>query len=313
MAFNRKHILSMQDMTREEIEEIIRTAAMMRPILESSSKRAPHLQGKSIINLFYENSTRTRTSFELACKYTQAVTANIAAAASSVAKGETLLDTVKNIEALGADVVVIRHPHSGAPHFVAENVNCSIVNAGDGVNEHPTQSLLDIYTIMRQKGSLEGLKVAIVGDVLHSRVARSNVFGMATMGAQVTLCGPATLLPRIKELGLAKFTTSLDEALEGADVVMPLRIQSERQDKGTFPSTDEYFNNFGVSTKRLAAAKPDYIVMHPGPLNRGVEITSEVADGPHSVILEQVTNGVAVRMAVLYLLTRRGSDGKHTY
>ena len=305
MAFKPKDLLSLRDVEREEIEMILSTAASMRPLLESPTKKTAHLQGKSIVTLFYENSTRTRMSFELASKYMSAAAANISASASSVAKGETLIDTGKTLDRMGTDVIIIRHPMSGAPHLLAQHVNAAVINAGDGVNEHPTQALLDMFTIQRHKGHLDGLKVAIIGDVNHSRVARSNIFGLHTMGAEVALCAPPTLMPvQMEELGVRTYTR-VEEAVEGADVVMGLRIQKERQEEGNFPSLREYSAFFGINEENLKYAKPDALVMHPGPMNRGVEITSDVADSDQSVINEQVTSGVAVRMALLYMLTRR--------
>ena len=306
MAFKHKDLLSLRDVEREEIEMILSTAASMRPLLDSPTKKTAHLQGKSIVTLFYENSTRTRMSFELASKYMSAAAANISASASSVAKGETLIDTGKTLDRMGTDVIIIRHPMSGAPHLLAQHVNAAVINAGDGVNEHPTQALLDMFTIQRHKGHLDGLKVAIIGDVNHSRVARSNIFGLHTMGAEVALCAPPTLMPvQMEELGVKTYTRA-EEAVEGADVVMGLRIQKERQEEGNFPSLREYSAFFGINEENLKYAKPDALVMHPGPMNRGVEITSDVADSDQSVINEQVTSGVAVRMALLYLLTRKG-------
>ena len=306
MAFKHKDLLSLRDVEREEIEMILQTAASMRPLLDSPTKKTAHLQGKSIVTLFYENSTRTRMSFELASKYMSAAAANISASASSVAKGETLIDTGKTLDRMGTDVIIIRHPMSGAPHLLAQHVNAAVINAGDGVNEHPTQALLDMFTIQRHKGHLDGLKVAIIGDVNHSRVARSNIFGLHTMGAEVALCAPPTLMPvQMEELGVRTYTR-VEEAVEGADVVMGLRIQKERQEEGNFPSLREYSAFFGINEENLKYAKPDALVMHPGPMNRGVEITSDVADSDQSVINEQVTSGVAVRMALLYLLTRKG-------
>ena len=306
MAFKHTDLLSLRDVEREEIEMILSTAASMRPLLESPTKKTAHLQGKSIVTLFYENSTRTRMSFELASKYMSAAAANISASASSVAKGETLIDTGKTLDRMGTDVIIIRHPMSGAPHLLAQHVNAAVINAGDGVNEHPTQALLDMFTIQRHKGHLNGLKVAIIGDVNHSRVARSNIFGLHTMGAEVALCAPPTLMPvQMEELGVRTYTR-VEEAVEGADVVMGLRIQKERQEEGNFPSLREYSAFFGINEENLKYAKPDALVMHPGPMNRGVEITSDVADSDQSVINEQVTSGVAVRMALLYLLTRKG-------
>ena len=306
MAFKHKDLLSLRDVEREEIEMILSTAASMRQLLDSPTKKTAHLQGKSIVTLFYENSTRTRMSFELASKYMSAAAANISASASSVQKGETLLDTGRTLDRMGTDVIIIRHPMSGAPHLLAQHVNAAVINAGDGINEHPTQALLHMFTINRNKGHLDGLKVAIVGDVLHSRVARSNIFGLHTMGAEVALCAPPTLMPaQMEELGVKTYTR-VEEAVEGADVVMGLRIQKERQEEGNFPSLREYSEFFGINEERMKYAKPDALIMHPGPINRGVEITSDAADCEQSVINEQVTSGVAVRMALLYLLTRKG-------
>ncbi|NLU27874.1 MAG: aspartate carbamoyltransferase catalytic subunit, partial [Hungateiclostridium thermocellum] len=299
--------LGLKDLTAEEIQYILNTAKTMKVILLSKNKKAPHLQGKSIITLFYENSTRTRLSFELASKYLSANAANISVAASSVAKGETLIDTGKTIDMMGADVIVIRHSMSGAPHLLARNVKASVINAGDGMNEHPTQALLDMFTIIEKKGSLKGLKVAIIGDIYHSRVARSNIWGMTKLGAEVSVAGPSTLMPpELDKTGVKVFTT-VQEALIDADVVMGLRIQKERQKSGLFPSLREYSRFFGLDEKRLKLAKEDALILHPGPVNRGVELPSSVIDSERSFINEQVTNGVAVRMALLYLLTRRDS------
>jgi len=307
MKLKNKDILGLKDMTAEEIGHVMSTARTMKMILESNSKKTPHLQGKSIVTLFYENSTRTRLSFELASKYMGASSANISASSSSVAKGETLIDTGKTIDAMGTDIIIIRHPMSGAPHLLARNVKASVINAGDGMDEHPTQALLDIFTIMEKRGSLKGMRVAIIGDIYHSRVARSNIWGMTTLGAEVGVAGPSTLMPPgIEQTGVKVYST-VQEALIDADVVMGLRIQLERQKKGLFPSIREYAKYFGLDEKRLKLAKKDALVLHPGPINRGVEISTFVADGEQSVINEQVTNGVAVRMALLYLLTRRDS------
>jgi len=307
MILKSKDLLGLKDLTAEEIQYILNTAKTMKVILLSKNKKAPHLQGKSIITLFYENSTRTRLSFELASKYLSANAANISVAASSVAKGETLIDTGKTIDMMGADVIVIRHSMSGAPHLLARNVKASVINAGDGMNEHPTQALLDMFTIIEKKGSLKGLKVAIIGDIYHSRVARSNIWGMTKLGAEVSVAGPSTLMPpELDKTGVKVFTT-VQEALIDADVVMGLRIQKERQKSGLFPSLREYSRFFGLDEKRLKLAKEDALILHPGPVNRGVELPSSVIDSERSFINEQVTNGVAVRMALLYLLTRRNS------
>jgi len=275
--------------------------------LDSNNKKAPHLQGKSIITLFYENSTRTRLSFELASKYLSAASANIAASSSSVSKGETLIDTGRTIDRMGTDLIIIRHPMSGAPHLLARNIKASVINAGDGMNEHPTQALLDMFTMLEHKGTLKGLRVAITGDILHSRVARSNIWGLQKMGADVILGAPSTLMPKYIERTGVKVAKSIEEAISGADVVMGLRIQLERQKKGLFPSTREYSKFFGVDEEKLKLAQPDCLVMHPGPVNRGLELTSTVIDGDNSTIDEQVTSGVAIRMALLYLMTRRNS------
>ena len=306
MALKRKDLLSMRDLSAEEIAEILDTAALMKHIIDSNNKKTPHLAGKSIVTLFYENSTRTRMSFELASKYMSAAAANVSASASSIQMGETLIDTGKTLDMMGTDILIIRHPMAGAPHLLARNVNAGVINAGDGMNEHPTQALLDMLSIRERKGTLQGLKVAIVGDVAHSRVARSNLWGLTTAGSEVWLAGPSTLMPLELEKTGARVTNRVEEAVEGADVVMGLRIQLERQQQGLFPSVREYSDLFGLNEQRLRLAKPDAIVMHPGPLNRGVEIATSVADGDQSVITEQVKNGVAVRMALLYLLTRRG-------
>lgn len=310
MNLKSKDLLGLRDISAEEIEYILNTAKTMKYILSSNNKKTAHLQGKSIITLFYENSTRTRLSFELASKYMGANAANISASSSSVQKGETLIDTGRTIDSMGSDVIVIRHPMSGAPHLLAQNTKSSVINAGDGTNEHPTQALLDMFTMVEKKGALKGLKVAIIGDVLHSRVARSNIWGLTKMGAEVNVSGPATLMPPgIDRLGVNVFST-VQEAILDADVVMSLRIQLERQKKGLFPTIREYSRFFGLDDKRLKLAKEDALVMHPGPVNRGVELSSAVMDGEQSVIDEQVTNGVAIRMALLYLLTRRGTGNE---
>lgn len=308
MNLSSKDILGLRDMPGEEIQHILDTARTMKYILTTNNKKTPHLQGKSIITLFYENSTRTRLSFELASKYMSASAANISASSSSVSKGETLIDTGRTIDRMGSDVIIIRHPMSGAPHLLAQHTKASVINAGDGTNEHPTQALLDMLTIQEKKGSLQGLKIAIIGDVLHSRVARSNIWGMLKLGADVRVAGPTTLLPQGIERTGAKVYSTIQEALIDADVVMGLRIQLERQKKGLFPTIREYSRFFGLDDKRLKLAKEDALVMHPGPVNRGVEMSSQVIDCEQSVIDEQVTNGVAVRMALLYLLTRRGGN-----
>ena len=298
----KKDLISMNDLSKEEIIKILDSASFMKQIILSGNKKAPHLQGKSIVTLFYENSTRTRMSFELASKYLGAASANISASASSVAKGETLIDTGRTLDMMGTDIIIIRHPMSGAAALLAKNVNASVINAGDGMNEHPTQSLLDIFSLREKMGSLEGLKVAIVGDIYHSRVARSNIIGMSKMGARVVLAAPATLMPPcIEEMG-AEIASSADQAVRDADAVMGLRIQKERQQAGLLPSLREYFRYYSLDEERISLAKPDAVIMHPGPMNRGVEISSSVADGGASIINEQVRSGVAVRMALLHLL-----------
>jgi aspartate carbamoyltransferase catalytic subunit len=305
-----RHLLGIDGLDEREITLILDTAVAMKEIGTRSVKKVPTLRGRTVVNLFFEPSTRTRTSFEIAEKRLSADTLSIATATSSVTKGESLLDTVRNIEAMAPDMIVIRHASSGAPHLLARMCQSAIVNAGDGMHEHPTQALLDAFTIREHKKRLAGLKVAIIGDLLHSRVLRSNLLLLRTMGAEVWACGPATLLPPgIEGLG-AHVTSRIEDALEGADVVMMLRIQQERMHGHFIPSTREYFSLFGLTRERLRLAAPDAIVMHPGPMNRGVEIDSEVADGPGSVILEQVSNGVAVRMAVLYLLAGREAGGE---
>jgi aspartate carbamoyltransferase catalytic subunit len=297
-----RHLLGIAGLEADEISLILDTAVAMKEIGGRAIKKVPTLRGRTVVNLFFEPSTRTRTSFEVAEKRLSADTLSIAVATSSVTKGETLLDTVRNLEAMAPDMIVMRHASSGAPHLLARLCRSSIINAGDGMHEHPTQALLDAYTIREHKRRLGGLKVAIVGDLLHSRVLRSNVQLLNKMGARVWACAPPTLMPRdLPRFGVTA-TTRIDEAVDGADVVMMLRIQHERMHGHFIPSTREYFELFGLTPARIARASADVIIMHPGPMNRGVEIDSEVADGPYSVILEQVSNGVAVRMAVLYLL-----------
>jgi aspartate carbamoyltransferase catalytic subunit len=303
MAFNHKHILGIEQMSAEDITLILDTAESFKEISLRSIKKVPTLRGKTIINIFFEASTRTRTSFEIAGKRLSADTVNISASTSAVVKGETLEDTAKNLEAMKPDIIVMRHSCSGAPHYLAERCDFSVVNAGDGAHEHPSQALLDLLTMRQQKGRIEGLTVAIIGDITHSRVARSNVYALNKLGAEVRLCGPGTMLPPgIERLG-ARVFNSIDDAVNGADVVMMLRIQQERQGKTMLPSLREYSMFYGLSPERMKLAKPDAIVMHPGPMNRGVEISSSVADGAQNVILDQVENGVAVRMALLYLVS----------
>ncbi|MFH1679417.1 MAG: aspartate carbamoyltransferase catalytic subunit [Candidatus Eisenbacteria bacterium] len=303
MKLARKDLLGLDGTAREEIELILNTAGTFKEVLRRKIPKVPTLRGKTAVNLFFEASTRTRVSFELAVKRLSADSVSIAKTMSSAEKGETLLDTVRNLQAMKIDFLIVRHSASGAPHFLASRLDASVINAGDGAHEHPTQALLDLFTMRERFGSFEGLRVAIVGDVLHSRVARSNVFGLRTVGARVTLCGPRTFLPTgIESLGV-DVETSVDRAIDGADVVMVLRIQRERQDGCFLPTLREYAALFGITRKRADRLKPGCLIMHPGPINRGVEIEPEVADGPRSVILDQVTNGVAVRMAVIYLLS----------
>jgi aspartate carbamoyltransferase catalytic subunit len=298
----KKDLLGIDDLSKDDIYRLLETAEAMREIGERPIKKVPTLRGKTVVNLFYEPSTRTRTSFEIAEKRLSADTLNIAVQSSSVLKGETLADTAMNIEAMSPDMIVLRHASSGACHLLSRICRSRIINAGDGMHEHPTQALLDAFTIRQHKNTFEGLKVVIVGDLLHSRVLRSNVLLLTKLGADVWVSGPPTLVPRgIEQLGV-RVTTSVDDAVVGADVIMMLRIQQERMQGAYFPSLREYFNLFGMTVDRIGRANANVIIMHPGPMNRGVEIASEVADGPYSVILEQVANGVAVRMAVLYLL-----------
>ena len=300
--WTKKDLLSIYDLSAEEILHILDTAEEFKKVSQRRVKKVPALRGKTVVNFFVEPSTRTRTSFELAEQRLSADIINISAEGSSLKKGETLLDTVKNIEALQVDLIVMRHSATGAPNFLAERVGCGIVNAGDGAHSHPTQALLDLFTIREKKGSFKGLNVSIIGDIRHSRVARSDMWGLLKLGANVTFAGPATLVPEeFRELGV-RVCHNLPEALEGADVVNLLRIQHERQRSGFFPSIGEYSGIFGLNESVLKYMKPDAMIMHPGPINRGVELASALADGERSVILEQVTNGLAVRMAVLFLV-----------
>ena len=304
----RKHLLGISELSPAEIAHVLDTAETFREISAREIKKVPTLRGRTVINLFFEPSTRTRTSFEIAAKRLSADTINISSSSSSVAKGETLLDTARNLEAMSPDFIVIRHPSSGAPHALARVCRAAVINAGDGAHEHPTQALLDALSIRQRKGRIEGLEVAILGDILHSRVARSNTHLLTKLGAAVRLAGPGTLAPpefaSLVEGGRLRVANRVEEAIEGADVVMVLRIQRERQSSAFFPSLREYAAHYGLNLKRLGAARPDAIVMHPGPMNRGIEIASDVADGTRSLILDQVSNGLAVRMAVLYLLAR---------
>ena len=305
----RTHLLGLADLSREEITRILDAAEEFSRIIDRPIPSVPALRGWTVVNLFFEPSTRTRVSFELAEKRMGADIVNFTASSSSVNKGETLLDTARNILAMKVDAVVMRHSAAGAPHFLADRIDAAIVNAGDGSHEHPTQALLDMLTIRQKLGKLDGLKISIVGDILHSRVARSDVWGMAKMGAEVTLCAPPTLLPRFVEELPAKITYNLDEALSDADVIYALRIQRERQDGGLFPSIREYTQLYGITQERLRCAKPEAVIMHPGPINRGWELSHDVADDPdRSLILNQVTNGIAVRMAVLFRAAGRDPD-----
>ncbi len=300
--FKHRHILGIEQLSQDDIYHILRTALSFKEISTRSIKKVPTLRGKTIINLFFEPSTRTRLSFEIAAKRMSADTFNISASTSSATKGETLIDTAKNLEAMHPDIIIMRHAFSGAPELLKNHIDASIINAGDGTHEHPSQGLLDMLTVLEHKGKIEGLNIAIIGDILHSRVARSDIRGFTKLGATVRIAGPATFIPPgIEELG-ANICTSVAEAVDGADVVMALRIQRERQNDPLIPSLREYASFFGINRKLLENAKTDALVMHPGPINRGVEMNPDVADGPQSVILDQVSNGVAVRMALLYLV-----------
>ena len=311
MNWTRKDLLGLEELSREELELILTTVDSFKEVSTREIKKVPALRGKTVVNLFYEPSTRTRVSFEVAAKRLSADVINIAAETSSVKKGETLIDTGRNIEALKADIIVVRHNSSGAPALLARNVNLSVVNAGDGWHEHPTQALLDIFTLKEKLGKIEGLNVSIVGDIAHSRVARSNIWGLTKLGARVTACAPKMLIPPgIEEMG-ARVTNDIDEALKNADAVNVLRMQFERDGETAFPRQLEYFKEFGITEERLKKAKKNIIVMHPGPINRGIEMSSGVADGANSVILEQVTNGIAVRMAVLFLVAQANDKIKN--
>jgi len=301
-AWTRKDLLGIEELSREEIELLLDTAKSFLEVSTRPIKKVPTLRGKTVLNLFFESSTRTRSSFEIAEKRLSADSVNFSSASSSLTKGETLIDTALNLQAMAPDLIVIRHGHPGVPQMLAERVEAGVINAGDGAHEHPTQALLDALTIRQHKGRLEGLKITIVGDIEHSRVVRSNIHLLQKMGAEVTLAGLRTMMPVEMEKMGVRVVHTLEEGIAGADVIMMLRVQLERQSRMLFPSIKEYFRLFGLTTERLRAAKRDVIIMHPGPMNRGVEIASEVADGRDSVILEQVANGVAVRMAVLYLL-----------
>jgi aspartate carbamoyltransferase catalytic subunit len=303
-AWTKKDLLGLKELTREELELLLNTAESFKEVISREVKKVPTLRGKTVVNLFYEPSTRTRVSFEIAAKRLSADVINIATESSSVRKGETLIDTGKNIEALKVDIIVMRHNCSGAALMLAKNLRASVINAGDGWHEHPTQALLDMFTLKERLGRIEGLKVSIVGDIAHSRVARSNIWGLTKLGAKVTVCAPALLIPPGIEKTGVRVTSDIDEALADADAVNVLRMQFERDAENAFPRQLEYFKNFGITTERLKGAKKDILVMHPGPINRGIEISSEVADGPNSVILEQVTNGIAVRMSCLFLVSQ---------
>ena len=303
MTWHRKHLLDIQSLTAEEISIVLDTARAFKAVGERAIKKVPALRGKTVVNLFIEPSTRTRISFELAAIRLSADVINFTAEASSLKKGETLKDTARNLEALNADIIIIRHSATGAPHFLSRFLKGSVVNAGDGAHEHPTQALLDTFTIREKRGRIAGLNVTILGDILYSRVARSNIWALLKLGANVTLCGPSTLVPKVFEQLGCKVTYDVDEAIRDADIINLLRIQHERQRKTMFPSLGEYTTLFGLTKARLAKTRPDVLIMHPGPINRGVEIDSEIADCGRSVILEQVTNGLAVRMATLFLVS----------
>ena len=303
LQWTKKDLLGLRGLSAEEIRLLLQTAESFREISLRPIKKVPALRGKTVVNLFFEPSTRTRTSFELAAKRLSADIVNISVQGSSLSKGETVRDTVRNLEALKVDILVIRHAAAGVPHLIAKHATSSVVNAGDGAHEHPTQALLDLFTIQEKKGRIEGLNVSIIGDIAHSRVARSNIWGLTKLGARVTVCGPPTLMPpQIEALGV-RVTSQLEDAIRGADALMLLRIQHERQEAMLVPSLREYRLRYGIDRDRLSLAKPGVLIMHPGPINRGVELDSSVADGPFSVILDQVTNGLAVRMAALYLVS----------
>ena len=308
--WTRKHLLGLRDLSAEEISFILDTAQGFEQVSTRSIKKAPTLRGRVVVNLFFEDSTRTRVSFGLAANRLSADVIDFSKKASSVSKGETLLDTARNLEAMGIDIVVIRHGAGGSPKLLSKNINASVVNAGDGFNEHPTQALLDVYTIRKERGSLKGLKIGIAGDIAHSRVARSDIWAMTKLGAEVTLIGPPTLMPGKVEDMPVKVCYKLDDVIEELDVINMLRIQFERMGKAQFPSVREYSYFFGLTVERMKRAKPDITVMHPGPINRGVEIESQVADGKNSVILQQVSNGLAVRMAVLFLVNQAAMNEK---
>lgn len=307
-VWTRKHLLGLEELTRAEIEAVLETAKSFKEVSSRDVKKVPALRGKTVVTLFFEPSTRTRVSFELAAKRLSADTLNIAASVSSTSKGETLLDTARNIEAMSVDAMVVRHATSGAPMILADGLKCSVINAGDGCREHPTQALLDMFTLQEKLGKIEGLRVGIVGDILHSRVARSNIWGLTKLGAKVTVCGPATLMPRgIETLGV-DVCYDIKKVIKNSDAVIALRLQKERQQDKFLPSMREYARLFGINQTKLGEGSSNLVVMHPGPTNRGLELSAEVADGGQSVILDQVTNGVAVRMAVLYLVLGAKSE-----
>ncbi len=302
----RRHLLGLENCSRDELLQLLETAGAFKEISERNIKRVPTLRGKTVVSFFCEESTRTRVSFEIAAKRMSADFVSLTGAASSVAKGESLLDTARNLDAMRPEIIILRHPSSGAARFLADRVSCSIINAGDGQHEHPTQALIDLLTISEKKPSLEGLTVAIVGDILHSRVARSNIYALRALGARVRLIGPPTFLPPESSMWGDVFF-DMREGLRDVDVIMMLRVQMERQGRNFFPTIEEYSRYFCLNQEKLALAKPDVIILHPGPLNRGIEIASDVADGPYSVIMDQVTNGIAVRMATMYMLAARGA------
>jgi aspartate carbamoyltransferase catalytic subunit len=301
MQFNRKDILDIESLSADEINMILDTAVSMKEISARPIKKVPALRGKTVILFFYEASTRTKTSFDIAAKRLSADSISLSGSSSSIAKGETLIDTARNLEAMKPDVIILRHAYAGAPHMLAGRLNASVINAGDGMHAHPTQALLDMFTVREKKGSIKGLRIAIIGDIAHSRVARSNAVGFIKLGAEVVMCGPATMIPKeIESLGVS-VAGNIEDAVCGSDVIMMLRIQKERQKSFLFPTEREYSKVFGLTSKKLENAKDNVLIMHPGPVNRGLELAHDVMDGPYSVILDQVTNGVAVRMAVLYL------------
>ncbi|MDD4527130.1 MAG: aspartate carbamoyltransferase catalytic subunit [Candidatus Margulisbacteria bacterium] len=306
--FEHNNLLGLKYLSATEIKEILEQATFFKQLFNRPVKQVPTLKNKTLVSLFYENSTRTKGSFDMAIKMLGAGSLNFAVSNSSVSKGETLVDTVKNLASMGVDGIIVRHSMAGVPEMIANNINIPVINAGDGFNEHPTQALLDMFTMIEQKGYIEGKKVTIIGDIKHSRVVRSNIWGLSKLGAEVTVCGPASLIPHgIEQMG-CRVVHNVDDAIKDADFINVLRIQFERQRSNYFPSVREYYHEYGITPARVKRAKEDVLIMHPGPMNRGVEISTEVADGPYNVILEQVSNGVAVRMAVLYLLLARRSE-----